>query len=170
MVEEVKLCPFCDKDGRVVSYKTYSNCLHCGAESSKWNTRPIEDALRTENAKLKKELIEEKRECFNMASTQCHGGYGDDSGNHRCEYQARIEDLEEERKHCMVLERELAKCEADTARLDALEELSDFSVYENKGTTWINWDPGSSSGESLREALDNAARAREDEAPETKDV
>jgi hypothetical protein len=41
-----------------------------------------------------KRIAELEAENAALAADQCHKGYGDDRGNHRCAYQDRIADLE----------------------------------------------------------------------------
>jgi hypothetical protein len=38
------------------------------------------------------EIARLKAECFALAANQCHAGYGDDYGNHRCEKIDRLKD------------------------------------------------------------------------------
>ena len=74
MTEELKPCPFCGKEAKITTDKTgcYSTgCEWCNIwingccnslemQSSFWNNRPIEEALRSENERLTKELEEIK--------------------------------------------------------------------------------------------------------------
>ena len=53
---------------------------HPQGTNDDWSTEGLAQALR--------------KECFGLAADQCHDGYGDDGGNHRCRYQDRIEELE----------------------------------------------------------------------------
>ncbi|UXY13826.1 ead/Ea22-like family protein [Chitiniphilus purpureus] len=61
------------------------------------------------------ELDATKRECSALAANSCHRGYGDDYGNHRCEYQDQISALREQ----------LTASQAEVARLrEAMERAS----------------------------------------------
>lgn len=69
---ELKPCPFCGGEAEIIddAMGTISRCRCCGAENGNgvygaeghklavkdWNIRPIEDALKAENERLKKEL------------------------------------------------------------------------------------------------------------------
>jgi len=73
MIEQHKRCPFC-KSRNIIFYVdalhsgTKGKCENCGATSGcidnvwNWNSRPIEDALRAENDRLKieNEVLEYK--------------------------------------------------------------------------------------------------------------
>jgi hypothetical protein len=60
-MSELKPCPFCGetKNIGIEAGTTRTRCI-CGAchEGSGWNSRPIEDALRAENERLKEVMIE----------------------------------------------------------------------------------------------------------------
>jgi len=62
MSEELKPCPFCGGSKvQIIDYEFTDQieCDECGnlVRPSCWNTRPIEDALRAENKRLREELI-----------------------------------------------------------------------------------------------------------------
>jgi len=50
---------------------------------------------------LREEIVRLRMECFSLAANQCHAGYSDDRGNHRCcvvdAEKAKVERLREER-------------------------------------------------------------------------
>jgi len=54
MSEELKACPFCGSNNiRPAQVESGTMCRNCGTESyGNWNTRPIEDALQSEIARL----------------------------------------------------------------------------------------------------------------------
>ena len=68
---------------------------------------------------LKKRIEELERENAQLAADQCHSGYGDPYGNHRCKYQDEIEELEANFPRGEVVPVEVArryKQERDEAR------------------------------------------------------
>ena len=54
MSEELRPCPFCGGD-KIEPSRFYmqQQCQLCRADAGLWNKRPIEDALRAENEKLR---------------------------------------------------------------------------------------------------------------------
>ena len=83
---ELKKCPFCGGEAEIIddAMGTISRCQWCGAENGNgvygadghklavkdWNNRPIEDALKAENERLKKELDDLKKEDLLRADTK----------------------------------------------------------------------------------------------------
>lgn len=71
MMEELKPCPFCGSEAdtiRDVYNRRLAKCpdVNCIAfngwtDAEGWNTRPIEDALRAENARAKLAVLEEEK-------------------------------------------------------------------------------------------------------------
>lgn len=65
MSDELKACPFCGKEATTLEDDgiTFVQCGYDECPSlawltvEEWNTRPIEDALRAENARLREELM-----------------------------------------------------------------------------------------------------------------
>ena len=55
-MSELKACPFCSSS-KIREFNSLfpgiGECQNCVAVSSKWQSRPIEDALRAENEKLR---------------------------------------------------------------------------------------------------------------------
>lgn len=65
MMEELKPCPFCgekavtivdDGGNNPYYFPGCSNRCDMGMDEATWNARPIEDALRAENASLREQL------------------------------------------------------------------------------------------------------------------
>jgi hypothetical protein len=81
-------CPSCGYDFRRRNYEDrHPNdmVLHPLSEIREWDEAlallGIQDSTQTP-AEAIREL---QAECFALAANQCHAGYGDDYGNHRCE-------------------------------------------------------------------------------------
>ena len=65
-MSELKPCPFCGADKTVDVHSIFpdkSECFLCGATAPHWNSRPIEDALRAENERLRKALEKIANHC-----------------------------------------------------------------------------------------------------------
>ncbi|WP_285259209.1 hypothetical protein [Halopseudomonas bauzanensis] len=67
-------------NGKLVRYKDY-------------------EALQAECDGLRKDLEEAEARGAELSAGACHGGYGDDYGNHRCHYQNRIDHLSAMLRH-----------------------------------------------------------------------
>lgn len=61
------------------------------------------EALQAECDGLRKDLEEAEARGAELSAGACHGGYGDDYGNHRCHYQNRIDHLSAMLRHAQPI-------------------------------------------------------------------
>lgn len=81
MPDEMKMlpCPFCGSDADIsaVSSDDDPHCFICGFSVFRetWNTRPIEDTLRAENARLKAQIAEAQKGSITLSEVLIADAY-----------------------------------------------------------------------------------------------
>lgn len=85
------------------------------------NYRPGPDAASGMQVLVVADLARQlERECFALAANQCHGGYGDERGHHRCKYQDERDAAIAQDHEAIVADRIIERALGRTEALDGL--------------------------------------------------